>query len=106
MSQVSDHVERILERPSIGSEGNGWVEGLEEAVLPIFDQQPPELQPACIVHTNCGDGALLRNLYEIVITKSARGRSLDRFPLHLIGVDSSPQAVRRATSTLNGLIFL
>jgi SAM-dependent methyltransferase len=68
-----------------------------EMALPLFDDDP-DVQPALVVDTGCGDGALLATLYAAVRERTARGRRLDEHPLLMVGVDPSPVA-RRATAS-------
>lgn len=63
-----------------------------QTARPVFDREPVAAQPALVVDTGCGDGALLESLYTEVRTRTARGRRLAEYPLVMVGVDPSPVA--------------
>ncbi len=62
------------------------------ALVQLFNQQPLEAQPRYLLDTQCGDGSLLRALFEAVASSSARGRELGRLPLELVGVHAGDGA--------------
>lgn len=66
-----------------------------EVIVEIFNR-PVHLQPRGICDMGCGDGTLLAHLYAVVKDQTARGRSLDRHPLVLVGADLNKVA-RRVT---------
>jgi hypothetical protein len=70
-----------------------------ESALPIFDRKPLESQPSAIVDTGCGDGSLLRVLYENIRDQTLRGRSLANYPLVVVGVE--PNRVAREVAGAN-----
>ena len=41
----------------------------------------------------CGDGTLLIHLYNLIKTKTLRGKYLDSYPLHIIGADFNDEAL-------------
>jgi len=97
---AENHVDRTLNVIGSGFQHGKYFDDMEEAVLSIFDQQPFPAQPAYLADTGCGDGTLLKSLYEAIKTKSARGRVLDAFPLRCIGIDFNDAALAQAASTL------
>ena len=52
-----------------------------------------EAQPVAIVDMGCGDGALLRRLFNTIKQKTMRGRLLHTYPLLLVGVDVNKAAL-------------
>jgi hypothetical protein len=68
-----------------------------------FDELPLAGQPAYIVDMGCGDGRLLRTLYEYIHDHTARGRALDEHPLTMVGIDfnikSLESTARRLTES-------
>jgi hypothetical protein len=72
-----------------------------DIALPLFDREPLTGQPAFVVDTGCGDGTLLAALYQAVLARTARGRSIGEFPLLMVGVDPSQVARRVASERLS-----
>ena len=58
-----------------------------DIVLPLFDRNPIEEQPASIVDTGSGDGTLLVDLFQAIRHKTIRGRFLESFPLQIVGAE-------------------
>jgi 3-oxoacyl-(acyl-carrier-protein) synthase/non-ribosomal peptide synthetase component F/acyl carrier protein len=100
------HADRALNLPGDGVQRCNYFSDMEEIVLSIFDRQPVAAQPNYIADAACGDGKLLKHLYELVRTKSTRGRVLDQYPLRLIGIDFDDAALIQAERTLSGLDHL
>lgn len=71
-----------------------------DIALPIFDAAPLEAQPASVVDTGCGDGTLLKVLYEGVRDRTVRGRHLERYPLVMVGAEPNVVAREAAAATL------
>lgn len=67
---------------------------LFELALPLFDQLPLDEQPTAIVDCGAGDGTLLCELYDAIVQRTARGRSLAAHPLVMVGVEYNPVAER------------
>ncbi len=70
-------------------------------IASIFDREPLASQPRFVLHSDCGDGAWLARVHELVRTKTLRGRHLDEHPLLMIGADRSDASVQRARRTLS-----
>ncbi len=71
-----------------------------EIVLPIFDREPLEEQPAGIVDTGSGDGTLLVELSRAIREHTLRGRLMDSFPLAFVGVEYTQVAAEATKSAL------
>ena len=56
------------------------------ALRALFDALPLDEQPSYVVHARCGDGRLLRALYEHVRDHTARGKALVHHPLTMVAV--------------------
>jgi acyl transferase domain-containing protein/NAD(P)-dependent dehydrogenase (short-subunit alcohol dehydrogenase family)/acyl carrier protein len=80
-------------------------EDLERMVVSLFNREPFTDQPACILHANCGNGIVLKNISEAVRKNSLRGKHLDRFPVTLIGVEPDETLLREAGKVLEGTDF-
>ena len=86
-----------------GLELEQYSSDLEEIIMLIFNLKPVAEQPEYIANIGCGDGALLRKIYDIVQTKSLRGQMLSEHPIKLIGIDSDDKALGKTVHTLHGL---
>jgi SAM-dependent methyltransferase len=81
----------------------GYFHAANALVTQVFDDLPLAAQPQAIVDVGCGAGTWLRGQYEAVRASTARGSALDRYPLHLIGVDLDPVALDTTRQTLADL---
>ncbi len=97
------HLDRTLNVVGSGFQHEKYFEALSEIVVASFDHEDYASQPDFLVDTGCGDGTLLRRLYETVRDRTARGRVLDRHPLRLIAVDYNEKALAAAAKTLHDL---
>lgn len=94
---VERHVDRALDIAFSGVVfRRACLEPLLSAVLPLFESEPPESQPAAIVDTGSGDGTLLLELYRAIRERTVRGRHLDAAPLRMVGVEYN-EVARRET---------
>jgi hypothetical protein len=78
-------------------------EELEEVICAIFNDPALEEQPRYVVEMGCGDGALLRSVYEAVCKRTVRGKALERYPLHLLGIDFSEKTLEASALQLADL---
>jgi len=72
---------------------------IDEIVVEIFNG-PLDKQPRGICDMGCGDGTLLTHLYEVVKTRTERGKCLATHPLAIIGADFNKVARRVTKRTL------
>jgi SAM-dependent methyltransferase len=70
-----------------------------DIALPLFDHTSFDLQPRALVDTGCGDGTLLKVLYENIRDRTMRGRKLADYPLTVIGVE--PNKIAREVAAAN-----
>ncbi len=94
------HVQRELNiRASTVAHGRYFADA-DEAIRPVFEAAPLVAQPSFVIDIGCGDGAWLARVASLVRDRTLRGRHLDSFPLRLVGVDSAPAAIERASAAL------
>ncbi len=71
----------------------------DEFLIELFNR-PFDQQPLGVCDMGCGDGTLLRHVYETVRDHTARGAMLDVHPLALVGVDFNKVARRISKQNL------
>ncbi len=99
-SDHEQHVDRTLNVRGSGFQHDKYFSDMEAIILSIFNRKPYQEQPKYIADTGCGDGTLLKTLYEIVQHKSLRGSVLHDYPLRLIGIDWNEKALEATKLTL------
>ncbi|MBP2000176.1 polyketide synthase PksN [Paenibacillus shirakamiensis] len=97
------HVDRQLNVLGSGFQHEKYFLDLEEIILAIFSQEPLAEQPKYIADMGCGDGSLLKKIYEMIRDTTPRGRVLDQFPIQLIGIDFNEKALEETTRTLKDI---
>lgn len=97
------HVDRSLNVTSSGFQHEKFFRDLEDIIVDIFDGLPISQQPKYVADMGCGDGTLLKRIYECIREKSQRGQTLDEFPVTLIGVDYNEKALDATSKTLASL---
>ena len=86
------HVNRKMNVWGSGGAHKLYFKKIDEIVLEIFNR-PLEKQPQGIADMGCGDGTLLKHLYNLIKTKTLRGKNLNQFPLYVIGADFNDEAL-------------
>src|SRR5580658_8153455 len=81
------HVERTLNVESCGLQHEKFFAGADELIIEIFNREPLERQPRYVVDMGCGDGSMLRRIFEAIRSRTARGTVLDAYPLTMVGAD-------------------
>ena len=66
----------------------------------IFDETPLANQPRVVADMGCGDGTLLKTIYQYVAAETLRGRHLEAYPLTMCGVDFNRDSLRETERTL------
>ncbi|WP_313918947.1 beta-ketoacyl synthase N-terminal-like domain-containing protein, partial [Tahibacter sp.] len=94
------HLDRALNVLGSGFQHEKYFADLSALIVSVFDSTALAEQPKYIADTGCGDGSLLREIYETVKRKTLRGRFLDRYPLVLIGIDANTKALEATERTL------
>ncbi|OLP20306.1 hypothetical protein BST81_00780 [Leptolyngbya sp. 'hensonii'] len=94
------HVDRTLNVISSGFQHEKYFADVEDILLSIFNRLPYETQPNFVVDMGCGDGTLLKRVYETIRNRSARGQVLDQYPLCMVGVDYNQASLVETDRTL------
>jgi 3-oxoacyl-(acyl-carrier-protein) synthase/acyl carrier protein/SAM-dependent methyltransferase len=97
------HVDRRINVIGSGFQHEKYFADMEAIIVSIFDREPFDRQPKCIADMGCGDGTLLKRIYEIIEGKSLRGKVLDEYPIKLIGVDFNEQALKETERNLQSI---
>ena len=97
------HIERTLNVVASGFQHEKYFKDVEEIILSIFDKQPFAEQPKYVADMGCGDGSLLKRVFEVIKYKSERGKVLDQYPLELIGIDYNEKALVATSKTLGDI---
>ena len=97
------HVDRTLNVIGSGFQHARYFDDVSDIIISIFNKMPYENQPKYIIDTGCGDGGLLKKVYEIIQTKTARGRVLNQFPLYMIGVDYNKKSLTETEKNLRNI---
>ncbi|NEO04111.1 MULTISPECIES: type I polyketide synthase [unclassified Moorena] len=87
------HVDRTLNVVGSGFQHEKFFADTEEIIISIFNQRPFEEQPSYVVDMGCGDGTLLKRIYNVIIGKSARGEVLTKYPVYIVGVDYNQESL-------------
>ena len=95
------HVERTLNVESCGLQHEKFFAGADEIIIEIFNCEPLERQPRYVVDMGCGDGSMLRRIFEVVRGRTARGRALEAYPLTMVGADYTEASLEAAARTLS-----
>ncbi|MFT7558315.1 MAG: polyketide synthase PksN [Flavobacteriales bacterium] len=98
-----NHIERTLNVVASGFQHEKYFKDIEKIILSIFDNEQFSDQPNYVADMGCGDGSLLKKLYEIVRDKTVRGKNLELAPLTLIGADFNDKALEATALNLKGL---
>ncbi|UCE07685.1 MAG: polyketide synthase, partial [bacterium] len=97
------HIDRTLNVIGSGFQHEKYFSDIEEIILSIFNRKPYEQQPKYIADMGCGDGTLLKKIYEIIKNKSIRGKVLNEYPIKLIGIDLSDRALEETARKLKDI---
>ncbi len=100
------HLDRIVNVTASAMQHQSHFAELDTLILRIFDHPPLATQPRYIADMGCGDGSLLHRIYELIKTRSARGRALAEYPLTLIGVNYNTLSLEATGKMLAGLPHL
>jgi acyl transferase domain-containing protein len=100
------HIDRTLNVIASGFQHKKYFKDLELTIINIFNQLPIERQPNYIADMGCGDGTLLKHLYDCICKHSARGKFLKDYPVHMIGIDYNEKALIETEKNLAGIPHL
>ena len=94
------HVDRTVNVIGSGFQHEKFFSALADLIIRCFEGEDYESQPKYIVDMGCGDGTLLRRLYEAVRDRTRRGTVLDVHPVIPVAVDFNEKALVEASRTL------
>jgi DNA-binding MarR family transcriptional regulator len=94
------HVNRAMNVWGSGGAHSNYFKKVDEIITGIFNK-PIHQQPRGITDIGCGNGALLEHVFEIIWTKTERGKMLDEYPLFIVGADFNDAALVATRRTLN-----
>ncbi|MGH8476545.1 MAG: hypothetical protein ACRER2_12360, partial [Methylococcales bacterium] len=90
--QEESHVDRIINVLASGVAHRRYFEDSEKIIIEIFNREPLEEQPKFVADMGCGDGEWLKRIYQVVESRTLRGKNLEQFPLLMIGADYNLKA--------------
>lgn len=93
------HVNRTMNVWGSGGAHAGYFKKIDEIVIDLFNR-PIEQQPKGFADMGSGNGAFLEHLFEVIWTKTLRGKMLKEHPLFIIGSDFNEAALVSTHQTL------
>lgn len=100
--QNESHVDRQLNVLASGFQHEKYFSDIDLTILSIFNQSPVSEQPKYVIDMGCGDGTLLKRIYQLV-HQSLRGSHLDAHPLYMIGVDYNQASLKVTQGNLKDI---
>lgn len=94
------HVDRSMNVWGSGGAHATYFQKIDEIIIELFDK-PIEEQPIGFADMGCGNGALLVHIFEVIWTKTRRGKMLSEYPLFIVGSDYNEAALSATRDTLN-----
>lgn len=98
-SSDESHVDREMNVWGSGGAHTTYFKKIDEIIISLFNK-PLEEQPKGILDMGCGNGAFLIHLFEIIESKTLRGKHLDDHPLFLVGADYNKAALKVTRANL------
>ena len=93
------HVDREMNVWGSGGAHTTYFKKIDEIIISLFNK-PLEEQPKGILDMGCGNGAFLIHLFEVIESKTLRGKHLDDHPLFLVGADFNKAALKVTRANL------
>lgn len=93
------HVNRTMNVWGSGGAHAGYFKKIDEIVIDLFNR-PIEEQPKGFADMGSGNGAFLEHLFEVIWTKTLRGKMLEEHPLFIVGSDFNEAALVSTHQTL------
>jgi len=93
------HVDREMNVWGSGGAHATYFKKIDEIIISLFNK-PLEEQPKGILDMGCGNGAFLIHLFEVIESKTLRGKHLDEHPLFLVGADYNKTALKVTRANL------
>lgn len=95
------HVNRALNVIASGFQHQKFFADIDEIILSIFNRLPLKDQPSYVVDMGCGDGTLLKRVYDVISQQSLRGKELAQYPITMVGADYNRQSLDITDENLN-----
>ncbi len=93
------HVDREMNVWGSGGAHVAYFKKIDEIIISLFNM-PIEDQPKGILDMGCGNGAFLIHLFDVIESKTLRGKHLDDYPLFLVGADYNAAALKVTRANL------
>ncbi len=93
------HVNRTMNVWGSGGAHAGYFKKIDEIVIDLFNR-PIEEQPKGFADMGSGNGAFLEHLFDVIWTKTIRGKMLKEHPLFIVGSDFNEAALVSTHATL------
>lgn len=93
------HVDREMNVWGSGGAHTTYFKKIDEIIISLFNK-PLDEQPKGILDMGCGNGAFLIHLFEVIESKTLRGKHLDDYPLFLVGADYNKTALKVTRANL------
>ncbi|WP_271765038.1 class I SAM-dependent methyltransferase [Aquimarina algiphila] len=93
------HVDREMNVWGSGGAHTTYFKKIDEIIISLFNK-PLNEQPKGILDMGCGNGAFLIHLFEVIASKTLRGKHLDDYPLFLVGADYNKAALKVTRANL------
>jgi len=100
------HIDRTLNVIGSGFQHEHYFADLTDTLGHLFNRIPYDEQPKYIIDMGCGDGTLLKRIYQYIESKTGRGLELANYPLVMIGVDYNVEALVVTRETLKDIPHL
>lgn len=93
------HVNRTMNVWGSGGAHAGYFKKIDEIVIDLFNRPIAE-QPKGFADMGSGNGAFLEHLFDVIWSKTLRGKMLEEHPLFIIGSDFNEAALVSTHQTL------
>lgn len=93
------HVDREMNVWGSGGAHATYFKKIDEIIISLFNK-PLNEQPKGILDMGCGNGAFLIHLFDVIESKTLRGKHLDDYPLFLVGADYNKAALKVTRANL------
>ncbi|WP_103070717.1 class I SAM-dependent methyltransferase [Aquimarina sediminis] len=98
-TDTETHVDREMNVWGSGGAHASYFKKIDEIIISLFNR-PLDEQPKGILDMGCGNGAFLIHLFEVIESKTLRGKHLDDYPLFLVGADYNKAALKVTRANL------
>ncbi len=96
---IETHVDREMNVWGSGGAHTTYFKKIDEIIISLFNM-PLNEQPKGVLDMGCGNGAFLIHLFEVIASKTLRGKHLDDYPLFLVGADYNKAALKVTRANL------